>query len=94
MKKTNAMRILDSLSIPYETKEYDDDGEHLLHKGAALELSEKLGINPECVFKTIVMRTDSKEPEQLVEQKKFILSNLKNFCRLQDISAAAVLPSE
>ena len=55
------MRILDSLSIPYETKEYDDDGEHLLHKGAALELSEKLGINPECVFKTIVMRTDSKE---------------------------------
>ena len=61
MKKTNAMRILDSLSIPYETKEYDDDGEHLLHKGAALELSEKLGINPECVFKTIVMRTDSKE---------------------------------
>lgn len=61
MKKTNAMRILDSLEIPYETKEYDDDGEHLLHKGAALELSEKLGINPECVFKTIVMRTDSKE---------------------------------
>ena len=61
MKKTNAMRILDSLEIPYETKEYDDDKEHLLHKGAALELSEKLGINPECVFKTIVMRTDSKE---------------------------------
>ena len=25
------------------------------------QLSEKLGINPECVFKTIVMRTDSKE---------------------------------
>lgn len=61
MKKTNAMRILDGLEIPYEAKEYEDDGEHLLHKGAALELSEKLGIEPECVFKTIVMRTQSKE---------------------------------
>ena len=51
MKKTNAMRILDSLSIPYETKEYDDDGEHLLHKGAALELSEKLGISDKTISK-------------------------------------------
>ena len=28
--KTNAMRILDGLKIPYEAKEYDDDGEHEL----------------------------------------------------------------
>ncbi len=61
MKKTNAMRILENLGIPYETKEYEDDAEHVLHKGAAIELSKKLGIDPECVFKTIVMRTESKE---------------------------------
>ncbi len=61
MKKTNAMRILDSLKIHYEAKEYDDDGEHPLESGAAERTAEKLGIPPESVFKTIVMRTDSKE---------------------------------
>ena len=61
MKKTNAMRILDGLKIPYETKEYADDGEHKLERGAAEELAAKLGIPPETVYKTIVMRTESKE---------------------------------
>ena len=55
------MRILDGLGISYETAEYEDDGEHELAKGAALRLSEKLGVAPETVFKTIVMRTESKE---------------------------------
>ena len=59
--KTNAMRILDGLKIPYETSAYDDDGEHELAKGAALRLAEKIGVQPECVFKTIVMRTENKE---------------------------------
>ena len=61
MKKTNAMRILEKLEIPYTTLSYDDDGEHALAKGAAEMTAQKLGINPSCVFKTIVMRTDSKE---------------------------------
>ncbi|MGN0729863.1 Cys-tRNA(Pro) deacylase [Treponema sp.] len=61
MKKTNAMRILDGLKIPYKTRAYDDDGEHQLQKGAAINLSEKLGIDPRSVFKTIVMSTDTKE---------------------------------
>ena len=55
------MRILDGLKIPYETSSYDDDGEHELAKGAALRLAEKIGVQPECVFKTIVMRTENKE---------------------------------
>ena len=61
MKKTNAMRILDSAKIKYRTAEYADDGEHELEKGAAERTAKKLGISPEMVFKTIVMRTDSKE---------------------------------
>ena len=61
MKKTNAMRILDKEKIPYETATYDDDGEHTLERGAAEKLALELGINPKAVFKTIVMRTDSKE---------------------------------
>lgn len=61
LKKTNAMRILDGMKIPYEAKEYDDDGEHILEKGAAIRIAEKLGISPANVFKTIVMRTENKE---------------------------------
>lgn len=59
--KTNAMRILDGLKIPYEVSSYEDDGEHELAKGAALRLAQKIEVSPECVFKTIVMRTESKE---------------------------------
>lgn len=61
MKKTNAMRILEKLGIEYTTFSYDDDGEHVLAKGAAGKTAQKLGIDPRAVFKTIVMRSDSKE---------------------------------
>ena len=61
MKKTNAMRILDGAGIEYEAREYDDDGEHKLERGAAGKTAEKIGADPSTVFKTIVMRTDSKE---------------------------------
>lgn len=61
MKKTNAMRILDGMGIPYSVIEYDDDTEHSLERGAAEKTAEKIGADPATVFKTIVMRTDSKE---------------------------------
>lgn len=61
IKKTNAIRILENLKIPYEAKEYDDDGEHSLAKGAAGRTAEKLGVDPATVYKTIVMRTETKE---------------------------------
>ena len=61
VKKTNATRILETLKIPYEAKAYDDDVEHPLAKGAANRTAEKLGIDPATVYKTIVMRTDTKE---------------------------------
>lgn len=61
MKKTNAMRILESAKIPYTPHEYPDSGEHELERGAAEELAAKLGIEASRVFKTIVMRSESKE---------------------------------
>lgn len=51
------MRILESHGISYETDTYDVDEEHL----DAVTAAGKLGIDPESVFKTIVMRTDSNE---------------------------------
>lgn len=61
IKKTNAMRILDGLKIKYEVSEYEADVDHVLEKGAAGRMAEKLGVAPESVFKTIVMRTDTRE---------------------------------
>ena len=55
------MRILDGLGIEYETAEYEDVGEHELARGAAGRMAEKLGVPAETVYKTIVMRTDTKE---------------------------------
>lgn len=59
--KTNAMRILDKLNIPYQVHTYNDDGEHKLELGAAARTAEKLGIPVEQVYKTIVMRNESRQ---------------------------------
>jgi Cys-tRNA(Pro)/Cys-tRNA(Cys) deacylase len=57
LKKTNAMRILESHGITYQIGSYEVDEEHL----DAVHAAENLGIDPERVFKTIVMRTDANE---------------------------------
>lgn len=50
--KTNAMRILDSLSIEYEVHKYQWDEEHL----DAVHAADSIGLDTERVFKTIVMK--------------------------------------
>jgi Cys-tRNA(Pro)/Cys-tRNA(Cys) deacylase len=57
LKKTNAMRILETRGISYECSSYEVDEEHL----DAVTAAGKLGLDPSRVFKTIVMRTDSNE---------------------------------
>ncbi|MEJ8306968.1 Cys-tRNA(Pro) deacylase [Saccharibacillus sacchari] len=48
--KTNAMRKLDDLDIPYDIFSYDnEDGQ--IHGSA---VAEKVGLNPETVYKTLV----------------------------------------
>ncbi len=55
--KTNAMRILENLSIPYEVHTYEWDEDHL----DAVHAAESAGLDPERVYKTIVMRNSTKE---------------------------------
>lgn len=55
--KTYAMRILDSLSIQYDVHHYEWDEDHL----DAIHASESAGLDPERVYKTIVMRNTDKE---------------------------------
>jgi Cys-tRNA(Pro)/Cys-tRNA(Cys) deacylase len=52
--KTNAARLLDTLGITYELREYDPSDEHL----PAEEVARRVGMAPEQVFKTLVVRGD------------------------------------
>jgi len=52
MKKTNAARLLDRLSLSYTVLEYVVDPEDLVAESTAV----KLGLPPEQVFKTLVVR--------------------------------------
>ena len=52
--KTNAVRLLDQLRIPYELREYEVDPNDL----AAETVAAKMGLPPEQVFKTLVARGD------------------------------------
>ena len=54
MKKTNAARILDTLKIPYQMKEYKVDPDNL----SADNVAAKIGMPLEQVFKTLVARGD------------------------------------
>ncbi|EEV21581.1 Cys-tRNA(Pro) deacylase [Treponema vincentii] len=57
MKKTNAMRILEAAGIPYSSIEYAWDEEHL----DAVTAAHKLNIEPDMLFKTIVMISEDNE---------------------------------
>ncbi len=52
--KTNAARLLDSLEIKYELRDYEVDPDDL----AAESVAAKIGLPPEQVFKTLVARGD------------------------------------
>jgi Cys-tRNA(Pro)/Cys-tRNA(Cys) deacylase len=52
--KTNAIRILEGLSLPFELLSYEVDEEDLSAETAAA----KLGLEPEKVFKTLALRGD------------------------------------
>jgi Cys-tRNA(Pro)/Cys-tRNA(Cys) deacylase len=56
--KTNAVRLLDSVAVPYELREYDVDPEDL----SAETVAAKVGMPPEQVFKTLLARGDRNGP--------------------------------
>jgi Cys-tRNA(Pro)/Cys-tRNA(Cys) deacylase len=52
--KTNAIRLLDTLQISYDLREYEVDPEDL----SAETVARKIGLPPEQVFKTLVAKGD------------------------------------
>jgi Cys-tRNA(Pro)/Cys-tRNA(Cys) deacylase len=56
-QKTNAIRIIESLGIPFETASYEAGEEH----ADAVAVAGRLGVEPETVFKTLVARSEKGE---------------------------------
>lgn len=54
IQKTNALRIIESASIPYETVRYHVDEDSL----DAISVAHKIDAPPEIVFKTLLVVTD------------------------------------
>ncbi len=54
MTKTNAMRLLETAGIPYETAEYEVDEDDL----SGVHAANVLGLDPDNIFKTLVCRDD------------------------------------
>ena len=54
LKKTNAARLLDSLNLPYELRDFTVDEEDL----SAVAAARALGADPATVFKTLVATGD------------------------------------
>ena len=54
--KTNAMRLLDQAKISYKTAEYEVDESDL----SGVHLAQVLGVDVDCVFKTLVVRSDKR----------------------------------
>lgn len=57
MSKTNAVRILESLKVPYNTFEYEVDENDL----SGVSVAHKISIDEEKVYKTLVTRNDRNE---------------------------------
>ncbi len=55
--KTNAVRILESNNIPHSTISYEFNEEEI----DAVSVANKIGLNPETVFKTLVARNEKNE---------------------------------
>ena len=68
--KTNAMRLLEQKKISYEVIEYEFDEEHL----DAIHASHAAGLNPEMVYKTIVMKGSSNNLYVFVTPAEFTIS--------------------
>ena len=52
MTVTNVMRLLKQAGIPFEASEYEVDESDL----SGVHLANQLGVDPDCVFKTLVTR--------------------------------------
>lgn len=87
MSKTNAARLLDTLGIRYELRDYEVDPDDL----NAETVARKVGLPPEQVFKTLVARGDRHGPCMAVVPGNAAL-DLKALARLTGDRKIELIP--
>ncbi len=85
--KTNAVRLLDSLNIDYQLREYQVDPDDL----AAETVAAKIGFPPEQAFKTLLARGDRNGPCFAVIPGNYEL-DLKALARLSGDRKVELVP--
>ena len=83
-EKTNVMRLLDQAGIPYEPHWYDPE------LTAGVSVAERLGQDPECLFKTLVTEANTGEHFVFVIPSDASL-DLKKAARAAGVKAVAML---
>lgn len=87
MTRTNAARILDALGVPIELVAYEVDPDDL----AAETVAQKIGMPPEQVWKTLLVRGDRTGPLFAVIPGNFEL-DLKALARLSGDRSVETVP--
>ncbi|MDO4695218.1 MAG: Cys-tRNA(Pro) deacylase [Porphyromonas sp.] len=87
MKKTNAIRIIESLGISYQLREYAVTDEHQ----SAIEVAEAIGESPEHVYKTLVFKGD-KEPFIVAVIPSYANVDLKKLAKVSGNKRCEMLP--
>lgn len=87
--KTNVLRHLDALRIPYETREYTVDGDNFDGK----LIAPKIGLDPAMVYKTLVLTGDKQSHLVCVIPVEKEL-DLKAVARASDNKSVAMLPQK
>lgn len=85
--KTNAMRILDSLKISYETLSYEAD-EHV----DGVSVAHKLGLAPSVVFKTLVMKSERAYHVCLIASDREV--DLKKAAKAHGVKRLELIPAK
>lgn len=87
--KTNVLRHLDALRIPYETREYAVDGDNFDGK----LIAPKIGLDPAMVYKTLVLTGDKQSHLVCVIPVEKEL-DLKAVARASGNKSVAMLPQK
>lgn len=87
MSKTNAARVLDSLHIEYELKTYEVNGDHQ----SAEDVAMAIGISPEKIYKTLVLKGHKDAYLVCVIPANAHL-NLKKIATVSDNKSCEMLP--
>ena len=85
-KKLNSMRLLDSLGIPYETRQYD------IRLRDAREVAAAVGFLPDEVFKTLVAQAVNAKRPALVMLPANTTLNLRRLAAAMGVKKAALVP--